>query len=178
MTTQRRSKATARKRVELGPGLEFPAAGVERTVVVGEYAVTVKVMPRPAEGRLVVAAVTVAQTPGGPPVDATALRSVSTASLLVDVARDELVEVDGKAVAIHADPEEVRRRGPGDDFALEAAAVVFARAHAVGNEPTKAVVDALGLHRASAVRWINRARERGFLSEAQRSRRGQKHGQH
>ncbi len=178
MTSRQRSTTTARY-VTLGPGLEFPAKGVRSTTTVetsrGSYAVTVHVVPIAEEGRLVVRSLTVEQTDGGPAVDAGALRDVPVSQLLRDAARDHFREVDAKAVGVHADAEEIRQRGPNDDLALETVAVVYARAHAVGNEPTRAVVDAIGLPRGTAVRWINRARERGFLSEAQRARRG--HGQ-
>ncbi|MGH2817402.1 MAG: hypothetical protein ACRDJS_02935 [Actinomycetota bacterium] len=52
------------------------------------------------------------------------------------------------------------------DEALEYVALVYRLAYACNDSPTKAVMDAFGLPRATAGRWIASARERGFLGKS------------
>jgi len=134
---------------------------------------TVEVDIVPAEGRLMVSRVSVESTTGNP-VDANVLRRLPLAQIIREVAAANL-EHHGpaaRAFVMTQNPEEVRRLGPGNDAALEALAMVYARAYAVGNEPTKAVEQTFGFTRSTASRWISRARDRGFLSRTQQGKAG------
>ena len=63
------------------------------------------------------------------------------------------------------------KSGPTDE-ALNAVAAVYRRALMVGEPPTKAVVDDLGLARSTAGRWVMKAREKGFLGSTTKGKAG------
>jgi len=68
------------------------------------------------------------------------------------------------------DPE-VAKAGPTPE-ALQAVALVYRVAYAVGDHPTKAVAEALELAGSTAARWVMKARAAGYLGETEPGRAG------
>ncbi len=59
-------------------------------------------------------------------------------------------------------PKDITGRGPTDE-ALRFVALAYRLAYALGEAPTKGVMERLKLPRSTAGRWVMRARERGYL---------------
>lgn len=77
----------------------------------------------------------------------------------------------GKRIKLIEFMPDVTSQGPTDE-ALRAVATIYRLAHAVGDPPTRAVEDELRLSRATAGRWIAKAREKGFLGQTRQGRAG------
>jgi hypothetical protein len=70
---------------------------------------------------------------------------------------------DGTVVVVDkVMPEDVAANGPTDE-ALSWVASTYRLALVVGERPTKAVRDSMGLPQSTAARWVQQARQRGFL---------------
>jgi hypothetical protein len=59
-------------------------------------------------------------------------------------------------------PRDITGQGPTDE-ALEYVALAYRFAYALGEAPTKGVMDRLKLTRSTAAKWVMAARERGYL---------------
>lgn len=97
-----------------------------------------------------------------------ALREVAIGELIADCARDhvaeETIRVTGRRIIDEA--------GGLTPEALEVVATAYRYGYALGDSPTRHVVDLLGLSRSKASRWIAEAREDGYLGETAERRPG------
>jgi Family of unknown function (DUF6214) len=129
-------------------------------------------------GRFVVDQLTVTRRPGGPPITTEGLREIPIAAMVRTGIENGLMRVgpreyDGRTSSwklTKAEPIALSERaqaggGPSDDD-LRAVADVYHIAYAVGEPPTKTVMERLGLSRSTASRWIALARKRGLLGPA------------
>lgn len=122
-------------------------------------------------GRLVAERVTCLRRGGGGPVTSDVLPRVPVGRLVRAAATNVVMRSEGQAVmggrglvSVNTPyrPEVDVSQGPTPE-ALEAVAVVYRLAFAVGEPPTRAVAEQLGLARSTAGRWVQRAREAGLL---------------
>lgn len=128
----------------------------------------------PEGGRLVAQEVRVSRRPGGPPVTGEAVRAVPIA-MLRRLAVREVLHVStqddyNKMVPRVLTDEvvaEIAQNGPVDT-SLEWLAYLYRLALLVGDPPTKYVENALKLKRATAGRWVAKARAQGFLGPAEK----------
>ena len=122
------------------------------------------------DGRFGVQKLTVTAIEGAT-VTADLLRNLAIQRLVFEAvaggARLVLVNQNAKAAIESFDA----KSGPTDE-ALYAVAAVYRRALMVGEPPTKAVVDGLGLARSTAGRWVMKAREKGFLGKTTKGKAG------
>ena len=109
----------------------------------------------------------------GATVTADLLRNLAIQRLVVEavhvVNASQIVAVNQNAKAAIESFD--AKSGPTVE-ALHAVAAVYRRALMVGEPPTKAVVDDLGLARSTAGRWVMKAREKGFLGETTKGKAG------
>ena len=77
-------------------------------------------------------------------------------------------ETDDGALVLGAKvmPDGVAANGPTDE-ALGWVAYAYRLALVVGEAPTKAVRDSMGLPQSTAARWVQQARQRGFLGPSE-----------
>jgi hypothetical protein len=76
---------------------------------------------------------------------------------------------------LHPSPDaaEIRDQGPTED-SLHVVAFIYRLAHMVRDPPTRAVASAIGLPYSTAARWVQQARQAGFLRPAERGRPGER----
>jgi hypothetical protein len=76
---------------------------------------------------------------------------------------------------LHPGPDatEIRDQGPTEE-SLHVVAYVYRMAHLVGDPPTRAVASAIGLPYSTAARWVQHARQAGFLRPADKRRPGER----
>jgi hypothetical protein len=110
------------------------------------------------QGRLVLQELTAIQRPGGPPVRTEGLMRLQVGRLIRALG-PEIIVHGGATPALQPS---VAKEGPTDD-AIRATAVIWRTAYALGDSTTVAVMDRLELSRATAERWIARARSAGYL---------------
>ena len=143
------------------------------------YAVTLGAILE--EGRFSVISLTATRLPKGPPVTSEGVRRLPIATLLQFVAATSLLRVErtpsGDEVLISPmdlpDLTELAVDGPTDEV-LGYVALIYRIGYAVGNAPTREVVQAFGISRATAGRWIAQARELEYLGPAEERRAGEK----
>lgn len=132
-------------------------------------------------GRFVCESVRVRRKKGGPPVTGKGLRDVPVATLLRTMAISELLRekstkaADGSVKRARAEIPDLRAlasQGPTDEV-MEYVALVYRIAFACGEGPTGAVRDAFGVPRATAARWVTRARADGHLGPTEERRAGE-----
>lgn len=155
----------------MAPGLVMPDVVTVYGEDVAGYDVEVEVVP--SSGRLVAQDVRVRQREGGPAVTGEALRSVPVAALTKYAARHAMAHeyADGvTSVTVRLFTSEVvehmRSAGPVSST-LEAVAHLYRVAVLMGEPPTKAVEEKLGLPRSTAGRWVALARKEGHLGESE-----------
>lgn len=129
--------------------------------------------------KLEVERMTAEKLPRGPSVTSEGIRKLPVAQMVRDAALQVLFQVDGQAAKRSArlsparlPPAEVVAEGGTSDNALEWIALVYRLAHASGMGPTKAVMDAFDLSRATAGRRVDAARNAGYLGPATERRAG------
>lgn len=114
------------------------------------------------DGRYVCTELTATPTSGGAPgVTSERLRDLRLAAMVEQIARvprcEDTLSKTGRTVVAEAD-------GPTAEV-LEVVAAAYRYGHALGETPTREVMDLLGLPRSKAARWISMARKEGFLEE-------------
>ena len=131
--------------------LQYRHGGYD-VAAVGEY--------RPESGRYEAQSVCV--TRRGIEITGEGLRGVQLAGIL----REGVVHVvtaNAQSLLPGPDPRELAAQGSTDET-LRAVARIYRLALLLGDPPTRRVVEALGVPRATAGRWVTRARDRGFLT--------------
>lgn len=112
-----------------------------------------------------------ARREGGPPVTSEGMLAIRVAELVYRAARLDLHDASSMVqpaavVTVRTDfevpPRPVGRAGPSEEH-LRTVAIEYGVAYACAGHPRRAVMDAFGLSRTSANRWINQAREVGYL---------------
>lgn len=140
-----------------------------------------------ADGRPVIDELRLERRPGGPPITSTLLRDVPLASVLREsvaiagTVRFHGVAADDPRVAGGQELEygsselaaaiqdslltayDARQGVPVTDDVLRKVAEVYRAAHAAGKPPTQAVAREFVVSRSTAGRYVQRARQRGFL---------------
>jgi hypothetical protein len=121
-------------------------------------------------GRLACSKLTVQQLPEGQPVTGEALRAIPVARL-TKLAIGSAMGQQGEGafvmrVLTDEKAAELRDGGPTDE-ALSWVAHLYRLALVASEPPTKSVQMALGLTRSTTDRWVNLARQRGFLGAAE-----------
>ncbi|MDP9394865.1 MAG: hypothetical protein M3Q27_11740 [Actinomycetota bacterium] len=111
------------------------------------------------------------------PITTEALREIGVremvfSSLLVDPVLRDLPNPDGREPWGRFPPEGLAKEGP-TDRALRWVAHSYRYGLAIQGRPTKAVEEFLGVPRATAGRWVSKARERGFLGAAEVGKAGE-----
>ncbi len=169
--TTRTDRANLSKRVLVAPGLVMPDVVTVYGEDVAGYDVEIEVVPN--DGRLVARDVRVLQREGGPAVTGEALRSVPVATLTKYAARHAMAHEYADGVTsmtvrvFNAEvAEHLRSAGPVSST-LEAVAYLYRVAVLMGEPPTKAVEETLGLPRSTAGRWVALARREGHLGPAE-----------
>ena len=160
--------------VDVAPGIGIWSPLRVRDEDLEGYDVAVLVLAEPATehsaGSVSAAKLTVTQRPGGPPVTLAGIRSIPVGGLVRFAAVEEAREIERADGVIRTTarvaPDELADGGP-TSTALWWVAYVYRLALVVGDPPTKAVRDALGLSRSTAGRWVSLAREQGFLGPAE-----------
>ena len=128
--------------------------------------------------KLEVEKMTAEKLPRGPSVTSEGIRKLPVAQMVRDAALKRLLQVDGQGKRsarlspAQLPPAEVVAEGGTSDNALEWIALVYRLAHACGMGPTKAVMDAFDLSRATAGRRVDAARNAGYLGPATERRAG------
>ncbi len=153
----------------VAPGLFAPPEFTAR--VSGEPPLDVDLLIRVADGRFVCAELTARQQANGPAVSAETLRRVPVATLVRESVRivampamvDEAQQVTTIEPVEQGDGKRLAAAGPTDET-LAFVAFTYQLAYALGDGPTRAVQEQLGLPRSTAGRWIEKARKRGLLS--------------
>jgi hypothetical protein len=111
---------------------------------------------------------------GGPPVTSEGIRKLPVRELIRTVALEHIYRVranpkaKGGTIITPTRLTGFKRfadAGPTDET-LEYVALTYRLAYACNDNPTKAVMDAFGLPRATAGGWIASARERGLLGKS------------
>lgn len=123
------------------------------------------------QGRLACVKLVVTNLGEGTPITSAGLRELAVADL-VRHAGDAVLHIRetadngamrvGTALPNESEAEFVAEHGFCDE-SLRIAARVYRVAYLIGDPPTKAVEQVLGLTRASAARWVSVARQRGYL---------------
>jgi hypothetical protein len=127
------------------------------------------------------------------PITGQTLRRIRVATLmrhaLVNAASGEVTEIPGGGVsagwpASPGDADEYERFLEGarqprrgatlTDDHLEQVAAMYRRAIELGDPPTRTIADRMYVARATAARWVGKAREKGFLGPAMRGRGGER----
>jgi hypothetical protein len=125
-------------------------------------------------GRFVCEALTVRQRAGGLPVTSEVLRGVPVATLIrgvgsrywqtVDVGEQQISFTDARLTDEIA--ARLREQGPTSE-SLTWVARAYRLALVLGDSPTQAVEQGLGLPRSTAGRWVALARQQGLLGAAE-----------
>ncbi|MET0145258.1 MAG: hypothetical protein ABW328_10820 [Ilumatobacteraceae bacterium] len=158
---------TTSGRVAVGPpGLARPVPRSARIVMTGQapYELHLRLVFDERDQRLVVDELVVSRLPRGLPVRGAELARVKLADLVETTLTGEVLDERGwrGVVEDHRDHDQV---------AVDA--LVYALAHALGGQrPTQTVALARGLQPGSAIKRVMRARELGYLGEAQKGRSG------
>lgn len=169
-------------RVELAPGLVArEVAEAHRPWEGYELTLTVRAVPgtEGRAGRFVCSRFSLAQVDDGPPVTSEAVRQVPVAALVRELAGalwrrtgglhpDDTDPPEG-AWRVWLDDDEIRRlrdQGPTRET-LGWVAHTYRLAVVLGDPPTQAVEQSLGLPRSTAGRWVTLARREGLLGAAE-----------
>jgi hypothetical protein len=119
--------------------------------------------------RLVVTTLTLSARLEGPPVDADALRSIPLARLVRRAIEGPL----GGPVRVESTGDgSVVVTPPGPLSEVEAVAVAYKAALFIGEAPTAAVAEALGVSRDVAAKRVQAARRAGLLEPTSKGRKG------
>ncbi len=161
-----------------GKGFALPRR-IEATCTGSElpYGVTLAIVLS-NQKKLEVETLSAKRLPGGPSVTSEGIRKLPVAQMVRAAALRHLLKVDGQArrparlSPAELPPASVVAEGGTSDNALEWIALVYRLAHACGEGPTKAVMDAFGLSRATAGRRVDAARSAGYLGPATERRAG------
>jgi hypothetical protein len=141
------------------------------------YAITLRAALQ--EGRFVVESLCAERLPDGEPVTSEGIRGIGIASLLREVTVLSLLlsEERGPSVSRRSpiDLPDLRKLAADGvtDEVLRYVALIYRLGFAVSFAPTGEVVEAFGISRATAGRWIAQARERGYLGKAADRRAGE-----
>lgn len=164
-------------KANLGPGLTVWRR-VKHTVDREDFPFVVRLVAALDNGRMVVESFTLERHAGGPPVTGEALRSVRVAQFLRDAVWDAAVDDLDEEVAslMQSDPATITAGGKTDE-ALKAVSLAYRLAFVRGDSPRHAVMEMLGVSRATATRWVTAAVERGLL-DASVARRATEEEEH
>ena len=139
----------------LGDGLRIPREmSVQSTST--EYECDVSARYDEQAGRYITQRVTVTARDGHE-VTGETLRGIRVAELLRHKTQGTLAHLMPRW------PRELAEAGPTVET-LQAVAVIYRLALMLGDSPTQAVAEELGIPRSTAGRWVTRSRDRGFLS--------------
>ncbi len=157
--------------VSVVPGLSAPACFTAMVTEFEPYDLDLEVAV--VEGRFVCTGFEARRAPGGAAVTTEGLRRIPVATLVRLAAQKVAMRVEpGSGVATHEpmqfeDARQLAAAGP-TDATLQYVAFHYQLAYALGDGPTMAVQERLGLARSTAGRWVDMARRRGFLGAAER----------
>ncbi|WP_211658782.1 hypothetical protein [Phytoactinopolyspora halophila] len=147
--------------VEAGDGLKIPAQVTVTAEDVNGYTAELTARYTAESGRYEVDWLTVRRGDDGQEVTGEGLRSIPVAAIL----RDGILSALSGFTLLQAGaaPEDLGRSGPTDET-LRWVARVYRFALLVGDAPTQAVASSLDIPRATAARWVTRARDRSMLT--------------
>lgn len=134
------------------------------------YDVEMRVLLR--EGRMSVESLIVRQKKGGPPVTLEHLKELPIQRMVGGVAGAHLTRVGKNAAKWDTIPQLLAEGDDADTLAHVAA--IYRLSYACGLPPTQNVASVFGFSRATAGRWIARAREEGYLGPAVGPQPGEK----
>jgi hypothetical protein len=120
------------------------------------------------KGRYVVSEVRCTRRPRGPEITGELVRRIRVADILLAGALAANKFLAGPP----GNPAALRAQGPTEE-SLRVAARVYRMAHLVRDNPTGAVASAIGLPHSTAARWVQQARQAGFLGPAEPRRAGE-----
>jgi hypothetical protein len=156
-----------RGKVPVGPpGMARPVPRTARITVTGKdpYDLDIRLNWDDEEQRLVPDDVRITRRPEGAPVRVTEIARMRLGDLIATALTAEVLDARGWEGII----EDHRDNDPAAVDAL-----IYGLAHALGgHHPTQTVALARGLQPGSAIKRVMRARELGYLGEAQRGRSG------
>lgn len=160
---------------QISPGafMFLPCTGEFRVDISGApYVVSVHLSMTPDGVRP--DAVTVRAPDGSPPVTSAVLHAVAVGELTQETTRlafrgwARKTSDGGEEYTLYAltegEAELVRLRGPGEPSSLAAVARIYNAASKSGLDPVQEVTRQVGMTRATATRWIRRARQDGLIS--------------
>lgn len=152
------SASTDAGTVTIAEGWEIPREITETFEDHGGVDVTLTAVYSAESGRYEVAELTVSRRPGGPEVTGEALRQVPVKGVLRTVTTRHVL--DGQPPG---PVPPVPASGPTTET-LTWVARIYTLAVLLGDAPTQRVAEAMGVPRATAGRWVTRARDRGLLT--------------
>lgn len=130
------------------------------------------------DGRFVVESLTLKRVDGGPPITNEQLRLVPVAELVrkgIKRAVEVSVRTSGVMLGLSSDWTDVAelRKAGATDETLQYVSARYRMAYACWDPATDAVADAIGVSRATAGRWIAKARRAGYLGPAVGTKAGE-----
>ena len=163
---------TVRGKVLVGPnGLARPVPRTARVVITDKdpYDLDIRLNWDDDEQRLVPEDIRITRRPDGRPVRVAELARVRIGETIAASLAAEVLDTRGWSGVIEDHPHD-------DPAAVDA--LIYSLAHALGSHnPTQTVGLARGLQPGSAIKRVMRARELGYLGEAQKGRSGGLSGQ-
>jgi len=120
-------------------------------------------------GRYVVSEVRCTRRLRGPEITGELVRRIKVA----DILRIGALLANKVLAGPRGDPAALRAQGPTEE-SLRVAARVYRMAHLVRDNPTRAVASAFGIPHSTAARWVQQARQAGFLGPARSRRPGER----
>jgi hypothetical protein len=142
--------------IDIGDGITIPPEVSARASIQGGLKTKMTAVYDPAVGRYRVTQMTISASDGHE-ITGELLRTIKVA--------DDLRLVTQGAVAHRMArwPKDLAANGPTVET-LKQVALIYRLALLLGDAPTQAVSDQLGVPRSTAGRWVTRARDRGFLT--------------
>jgi hypothetical protein len=163
---------TVRGKVIVGPnGLARSVPRTARVIVTGKdpYDLDIRLNWDDDEQRLVPEDIRITRRPEGRPVRVADIARIRIGETIASSLASEVLDTRGWSGVIEDHPQD-------DPAAVDA--LIYSLAHALGSHnPTQTVGIARGLQPGSAIKRVMRARELGYLGEAQKGRSGGLSGQ-
>jgi len=124
-------------------------------------------------GKLVVTKLTAEQVDGGPPIQRGELAKISVEPFVRFVAAETVMRAEGNRLGLPGPPEDfwdrIAENGLTDDD-LPALARAYRWVRLQEGKPTALLAEEFNVSPATVRRWVSRAVEAGFLTQAERTK--------
>lgn len=136
------------------------------------YDLTATVEPD-GTGKLVVTKLTAAQVDGGPPIQRGELAKISVEPFVRFVAAETVMRVEGNKIGFPGPPDDFWKRVEQNgltDSDLHDLARAYRWVRLQEGKPTALLAKEFGLSTATVRRWVGKAVEAGYLTQAERTK--------